>query len=206
MVRLSSFPSRAVSNYYRTSVYGHRGSVIKRGVPNPVVCGRKFCCHCGRWRHVCDFRPNSRNTRSGLTSLCETCMRTKSREQRARITAKQRARVREYQRLWHYVRRREAGIPERDFKNRHTVIDSPEMVFLPREPLLAALAEVDDWEALARRAGVPARMVFRIRTDTQAHVRLDVADKLAYALGWPLEVIYHGVDTVPIHELHREAS
>ena len=195
-----------MSNYYRTSVYGHRGSVIKRGVPNPVVCGRKFCCYCGRWRHVCDFRPNSRNTRSGLNSLCETCQRIKSREQRARATAKQRAQIREYQRLWHYMRRREAGVPERQFKHRHTVVDKKEPVFLPREPLLEALDSVDDWETLARAAGVPARTVLRIRTDPKTHVRLDIADKLATALGWPLEVIYHGVATIPIHELRREAS
>jgi hypothetical protein len=196
-----------VSNYYRTSVYGHRGSVIKRGVPNPVVCGRKFCCYCGRWRHVCDFRPNSRNTRSGLTSLCVTCMRIKSRQQRARITAKQKEQRREYQRLWHYMRRREAGVPERNFKNRHTVIDKAEALYLPSGPLAAALAMTGEWETLARRAGVPSRTIFRMRSGEGQYVRLDVADKVATALGWPLEVIYHGVPSIPVAELERrEAS
>ena len=196
-----------VSNYYRTSVYGHRGSVIKRGVPNPVVCGRKFCCYCGRWRHVCDFRPNTRNTRSGLTSLCATCMRIKSREQRARITAKQRVKVREYQRLWHYVKRRQAGVPERNFKNRHTVIDRPEALYLPVAPLVTVLtAEGWEWETLARAAGVPARTIFRMRTGEGQYVRIDVADKLAHALGWPLEVIYQGTRSIPVNELERKEA
>ena len=197
-----------VSNYYRTSVYGHRGSVIKRGVPNPVVCGRKFCCYCGRWRHVCDFRPCHRNTRSGLNSLCETCQRVKSREQRARATAKQREKRREYQRLWHYMRRREAGVPERAYQNRHTVVDRPEALFLPLAPLLTVLvAQEVEWETLARRAGVPSRTMWRMRNGVGSYVRLDVADKLATALGWPLEVIYHGTRSIPVNELERrEAS
>ena len=88
-------------------------------------------------------------------------------------------------------------MPERQFKNRHTVVDKKEPLYLPLSPIVDIMvAEVTDWEGFARRAGVPARTVHRLRVGESKHVRIDVADKLAIALGWPLEVIYQGVESV----------
>ena len=97
-------------------------------------------------------------------------------------------------------------MPERQFKNRHTVIDKKERLFLPLPPLQEALSTVNDWEALAREAGVPARTVHRLRVGESKHVRIDVADKLALALGWPLEVIYQGVASIDETGLRLERA
>lgn len=155
---------------------------------------------------MCDFRECRRNSRSGLTSLCTACMRLAAKARRARRTQKEIVKWREYQRLWYYVKRREAGVPERQFKNRHTVVDKKERLFLPLPPLQEAMSTVDDWEALARRAGVPAKTVHRLRIGESKHVRIDVADKLALALGWPLEVLYQGVASVDDTDLRLERA
>jgi hypothetical protein len=66
-------------------------------------------------------------------------------------------------------------------------------IFLEREPLLAEIAA---WRAqhsmmaLAQRAGVPDRSIRRIVSGESAHVRLDLADKLAMAMDQPLGLMY----------------
>ena len=178
-------------NYQRSSVYWHRGSGIGRGRPSLLVCGRKFCSRCGHWRHACDFRPDPRNTRTGLRSRCTTCERVKSRERHAQLTEEQRQLIREYQRIWTEVQRRRANIPPRDWPNRRSVIDRVERVLLDREPIVRELRMRNgELSSLARASGVPERTIGRILSGESRHVRIDVADKLAVAMGVPLALLY----------------
>jgi transcriptional regulator with XRE-family HTH domain len=177
--------------YIRQANYWHRGSTLGMGRPNPVICGRKFCARCGRWRHVVDFRPR-RDAKTGLTSYCDTCLRVVGRETRAARTLEQRERNREYQRIWGEGKRRRVGIRRRE----EVLAKRPlrtERILLPIEPLVALLAPYrDDGEltTLARRAGVGERSLGRLLSGESMRVRIDLADKLAVALGVPSALIW----------------
>jgi ribosome-binding protein aMBF1 (putative translation factor) len=179
-----------VSRYHDQRDYGHRATRVGTGVPNPIVLGRKFCSRCGHWRHACDFAPRWRNTGSGLSSQCRACTRIMNRESYARRTPEQRDRANEYHRIWSEVQRRRAGKPART-ANRPSVVDRPERILLDPAPLIAALRRYEYSQVeLAARAGIRPRAIYRITHGESKHVRVDVADKLAVALGLPLEVIY----------------
>jgi hypothetical protein len=66
-------------------------------------------------------------------------------------------------------------------------------VFLDAEPLLV---QIGMWVRarplieLAREAGIPERSIRRIMSGESAHVRLDMADKLACAMNQPLGLLY----------------
>jgi hypothetical protein len=152
-----------------------------------VVLGRKFCCGCGRWRHVCDFSPLRRGKTRGR---CRACMRTLARREYAAQSRERYLRQLEYQRIWHEAKRREAGIPERRC-NRRTVVDRVEAVYLPREPLASMLQRrLSDVPWIAHIAGISERSILRLRTGESRHVRLDLADRLALALGYSLWELY----------------
>lgn len=170
-----------------------RGGAV--GPRSPVVCGRKHCAGCGRWRHVCDFREH----RGCPRPRCRVCQAAYSRAWRQRLTPEQRARINEYHRFWSEAQRRRQGIQPRNFRHRRTVIDRVESVGLPPGPLRAVIT----WTGLpdidiGAAAGVPPRSVYRVRMGESRHVRLDIADKLALALGIPLEQLYAGVPTEAI--------
>lgn len=181
---------------------------LKKGRPNPVVCGRRFCARCGRWRLVAtEFHlyPNGK-----FHSICRTCKRIANRRDQQARTEEQRELVREYQRFWQEVRRRAAGIPPRRFnyssenrRRRVTVVDRRERVLLPRQPILDEIerwlqSNLPEWrrdpersvENLAALAGLDPRTINRIQNGESQHVSLDVADKLAMALDVPLALIY----------------
>jgi hypothetical protein len=153
-------------------------------------------------------------------SVCVTCMRTRQRDtaglrrrgkpyaqRQARLTAEQRrvrqreryrqrrkdpiwlARYREYGRIYQEANRRKRGIAPRNFHNRRTVIDKLEWVYLQPEPLVDALRGVEI-RALSRRAKVPERSIDRLLRGESRHVRIDLADRLALALGLSLSLIY----------------
>lgn len=98
---------------------------------------------------------------------------------------------RENDRIYREAKRREAGRPARRFKHRRTVIDQIEYAFLESAHLLDEVrrADLSDLE-LARIADVPPRSIYRLRIGESRYVRLDLADKLAHALGIPLALIY----------------
>jgi hypothetical protein len=54
------------------------------GRPVSVVCGRRNCTKCGRWRHVSDFSANRRDPVTGdvrwINSYCIACERARWRE------------------------------------------------------------------------------------------------------------------------------
>lgn len=187
---------------------------LRSGNANPLVCGRKFCSRCGRWRHGCDFSwitPKDRTPR--LRAWCDTCQRISNRESQARRTEEQRELVREYQRIWHDAKRREAGVPKRNFnysstrknrdgtpRRRRTKVDKLERVLLERRPIVRLIEDhLDDGVTmldLQRQTGIHERQLRRLTTGESRHVRIDVADKIAYALGTPLALLYDDMAAV----------
>jgi hypothetical protein len=180
------------------------------GPRSPLVLGRKFCAGCGHWRHACDFALH----RGRLRPRCHACTRIYQRRWRYNATPEQRERIREYDRIWQNTKRREAGIPPRNYHHRASVIDRPEHVFLPTAPLVTEIERyLIESEAagehsgdlgfgitgLAMRAGMQERSVRRLLIGESLHVRLDLADRLALALGLHLALIYG--DTPLIYDL-----
>ena len=162
-----------------------------KGGTREVVCGRKYCSVCGRWRHVCDFAIQDRR----LTAKCRTCLRVTARYYNANLTPTQRELKLEYQRMWKDGRRREEDRPERiarkvGYRN-GSAIDRREAIYFPVGPLKAALDALDDGEfgELARRAGVGERAIYRLRY-INTKVQIDVADKLAVALGTTSQLLF----------------
>lgn len=113
-----------------------------------IVCGRRFCIGCRRWRLVMEFAVN-RHWPDGspryLFSRCKTCDRLRKREahgyqpkrwvseeekarcireyaevrlRRRREDARWAEERREYERIYKDMQRRRDGIPERQFRNR----------------------------------------------------------------------------------------
>jgi hypothetical protein len=145
------------------------------------VCGRKFCTGCGRWRLLVDFQPL--RTRGGVRSRCAACHRSEARAAHARRTAEQRRLRREYDRIWHDAKRRRDGVPVRICRRR-SAVDKREGVYLPVAPLLSELKTWDgSYAELANLAGVPERAIYRFRYGESRRVQIDVADKLAIAMG-----------------------
>jgi len=152
-----------------------------------VVCGRKFCSRCGRWRHLADF-PRDSHKRGVALSHCAACQKAVRRYGYHHETEAQRANRRERHRMFYNGQRRQAGIPE-STAQRVTVIDRIEGTRLPLEPLLVELRRVDRAE-LARRAGIDETSIRRLTNGVSAHVRIDLADRLAVALGIPSAIIW----------------
>jgi hypothetical protein len=201
VVRLTSLPR---APYWQLHHHGGRGKISDR---NPIVLGRKFCSGCGRWRQLCDFPPDTRRVkRHALTrARCEACVRIGARYYQTHLSPEQAENRRERQRFWKHKQRRAAGVPEITYQRR-SVVDTPEWVYLDASPIVAALDAkqvVSDVE-LAMRAGVPPRAIYRLRNGESAHVRLDVADKLAYALGLTLALVYG--DTPVTHNLPKASA
>jgi hypothetical protein len=175
-------------------------SGIRGGQPNPIVCGRKFCATCGRWRPLSDFRVH-RDVRLRL-SYCDACLRRMARERREAMTPQQIENRREYDRFYNYGRRRARGQPVREWRTpRSSAVDRVERILLPREPLLATMEQYIraqrsngdpdfSWEQFARVVKCSQRAIYRIRTGESQRVRIDVADRIAYGMGVPLSLIY----------------
>jgi hypothetical protein len=180
-------------------------SGLKKGAPNPVVLGRKFCSACGRWRPVHDFSrdvrgPRERNgaqatgrkpTAPGLQARCRGCDNRARREQRKNWTPLQREAELEYHRFYSEMRRRRRGQPPRKFRHRRSVIDRVELRLLPRAPIVELLAELNgELGTVGQRARVPSRTLSRLLHDGGRWIRIDTADRLALALGTTLWDLY----------------
>jgi hypothetical protein len=164
--------------------------------PVQIVLGRRFCIGCGRWRHLCDFGHMQREGRgSAMRSRCRACSRIQAKRYRERRTARQTELVREYGRIWQEAQRRKRGIVPRQY-NRRTVIDRRERVLLPVEPIRGLLKEhFGEWRTIAAATGLSERTLSRLVYE-QRHVRIDVADRIAYALGEPFGLLYLGIEPV----------
>lgn len=169
---------------------------------NPIVCGRKFCAGCGRWRHTCDFGPLQTRDHM-LRARCRGCARAWSREQRHHRTQEQIDLLREYDRIYKEAKRREAGTPKRNFHHRRWVAEDEHESLgrLPIEPLVTAMTEHYrrqrsnghpewSWEELSLATGISYRTITRYVTGVNNWVRIDNADRIAIAIGVPLMMIY----------------
>ncbi len=177
-----------------------------RGVRNPLVCGRKFCPDCGRWRHACDFRVTRHHGKERLDSYCDTCRLRFKRRARSRWTPEQRALHREYQRFWTEAQRRAVGTPSRTFRRR-VPSDRKERSLLSVDPILTAINQwlqlhLPEWrrdpdrtvENLGSLAGLDARTINRYQSGESRRIQLNAADKLAMALDTPLSLLYPDED------------
>lgn len=172
---------------------------IRRGVPNPLVLGHKFCSRCGRWRHACDFAPTPQNTGSGLYSYCGACNRSAHREIWANRTDEQRELRREYRRFQDEALRRRAGIPPRAFRRR-TAVDTRSGMRLDTGPLVDAINRYLNSRIvnghdhsivqLSALTGLSERTFNRWLRGEHQHVELGYADRVAVALGIPLALLY----------------
>jgi hypothetical protein len=173
------------------------------GGTEPTECGRRFCIGCGRWRPLVDFEWVERRGWRGWRARCCACRRIEERARYANRSLQERERRREYERIYLEVQRRQQGIPPRTYHNHTTVVDHIERVFLAREPLATCLrtylaatfpgksVEGGGLRGLASRyPGLHERTMDRILTGESKHVRLDVADRIAVAIGVPLAVMY----------------
>ena len=175
-------------------------SGIRRGGANPIACGRKFCASCGRWRLLVEFHRAYDGRDGGVHSYCETCYRRSQRKAYHARTEEQRELRREYDRFWTEAQRRKRGAPVRRFQTRSTVVDKVERILLDTGPLLREMechilerqdqGEQFGWATLARQAGTSERALSRLRTGQSAHVRLELADRIAVAMGVPLALLY----------------
>lgn len=188
----------------------------------PIVCGRKFCAGCGRWRHVIDFSVHARKPQVYLDSYCRGCRRRWRRAYLADPAVRERHR--EYHRFWTDAQRRAAGIPARDWpasSRRGGGAGNGSSGTLPIEPLIAVLEayargwylehgvtdadvqgvsvqltarrRIGPWRELATLANVPERRIWGIRHGEYRRVSTVTADRLCVALDVPLETIYYGL-------------
>ena len=180
-----------------------------RADAGPIVCGRKFCTGCGRWRHVIDFGHHSAS-RYGIRARCRTCTRRYEIAYWSQPDAL--ARRRESQRFHKHAKRRARGVAQRRTPYRLRFGDGYLDSVAPYGPatvdpaLLAA--HVAQWlaaydaqhighgarfgsgahHALAVASGVPERRIYGVLHGERCH-RV-TADRLACAIGLPLATIY----------------
>jgi hypothetical protein len=150
-----------------------------------------------------EYRDGLKEPRRGRP-YCAACERAVRREFYRRMTPKQRKRkrevVREANAFYRERKRREEG-REPAWKRHAAKVDRTERVFLPREPLLAEMDRYVreqrgngrpdfSWGDMAMQAGVAERQLHRLRVGESRRVRIDVADRIAIAVGVPLSLIY----------------
>lgn len=57
----------------------------------PIICGRRNCAVCGRWRHTVDFKwrwsvPNSKIGKPQIEAVCAACRRQAERKRYSKLT------------------------------------------------------------------------------------------------------------------------
>jgi Homeodomain-like domain len=177
----------------------------KRGGCSEIVCGRKFCSVCGIWRHLSDFNPESR--RGGVPyPRCQTCSRVSRNYYFAHETSEQTANRRERQRIFYEGQRRRNGVPVSTHR-RKRVVDHAERVFFDPAPIVELLKRHRfEIGLVAKRAQLHDRTVRRILEGESAHIRIDVADKLAFALDTTLFELYGDAEVIRLPPGRRKAA
>lgn len=177
----------------------------KRNGCSEIVCGRKFCPVCGRWRHVSDFNPESR--RGGMPyPRCQTCSRVSRNYYFAHETPDQTANRRERHRIYYEGQRRRNGVPV-STHNRKRVVDHAERVFFDPAPIVELLNRHRfEIGLIAKGAGLHDKTVRRFLTGESAHIRIDVADKIAFALGTTLFDLYGDAELIRLSPGRRKAA
>lgn len=130
-------------------------------IRSKVVCGRKSCSRCGRWRHAFEFGVSHRwpdGSPKWLQSRCKTCELFRKREangyQRKQWLSKaeRRARKREWRKRWraHPV----MGAHRREYERIYKEMQRRAAGIAPR-PLGSRAVRAPDIEAIPRLDGAP---------------------------------------------------
>jgi hypothetical protein len=107
------------------------------------------------------------------------------------MTEEQRERRREDERFYRDRLRREQGRDDGYRPRGPSKVDGVEQVYLDAEPIQRELrSRVGQWREIARRTGIDERAIFRWVSGESRHIRLDLADRLAFAFGIPLYLLY----------------
>jgi hypothetical protein len=179
------------------------------------ILGRKHCSRCGRWRPVSDFGHH----KGAMGYTCMACLRQAARVHDAQVKADpiRLAQRREYQRIWHEVQRRRAGVAPRPLR-RAPPPDPPWRIGttprrVPTRPLrphvlawLRAYAvehphainngnsgrngDHRGLQQLAKISAVPERRIYGILTGEYQRTHYAVADRLAIAMDLSLVLVY----------------
>ncbi len=121
-------------------------------------------------------------------------MRIAANYRRKHLASSSARNYREARRFQEEARRRARGAKPRDFKNRRSVIDAIEGT-RRRWALLEQLQHYDNGEltSVALKAGVSRRALYRYRYGESSSVRIDVADRLAVAMGTTSSLVWGDV-------------
>lgn len=139
------------------------------GLRGQIVCGRRFCKHCRRWRHLLDFDVSRRwpdDSPRYLFACCKRCELVRKRQgrpprrfltpaqrrarhneyqkRRRRENSLWRSRRQEYERIYKEAQRRRAGVRERPYvtASRAPDVAQRDNVHLPREPFVRWLEKL----------------------------------------------------------------
>lgn len=159
--------------------------------PTPmVVCGRKFCTRCGKWRLLLDFPIRHHHGKTGPGSWCAACERRANHDRMKAVRADpiRRQRYREYHLIWQEAKRREAGaLVRKSFQK--PLPQTSHAGSLPVGPLLRWL---DVWLAnhpdvtesqLFEWAGSNPRRAYEFRRGRAARVSMGLASRLLETAG-----------------------
>jgi hypothetical protein len=166
----------------------------KRNADGEAIAWQTLCATCqrvvGRYRAGMRRRGRPYQQRRPRRTVEQRRARERELHRLRREDARWLALHREYDRIYHEVQRRQRGVPPRPLRNRRAVAEI-ERVFLPRDPLVEVLKLwAGGLAELERVSGVPARSIYRVLHESRGLVTVDVADKIAVALGVPLATIY----------------
>lgn len=173
--------------YWELHRPGGRPGKPKAAPVNGLVCGRKFCTSCGRWRHAVDFCRDPRTT-SGLGSWCRTCQHRYRRRYLARPD--KREALREYHRIYYEAKLHERRRAKQRL-GRGKTIGPRQSKPLSAAPLVAAIDAaigVAGVGATATRIGITERNLLRVRNADTVYV--GTADRIASALDLTLAMLY----------------
>ncbi len=134
----------------------------------PVVCSRRYCTNCGRWRLIVDFSPHSHAPDGTIVrwqTYCQTCRRVMSQQRKAREV---------YNGTHRLMLPVGPLVSEmvRFFELRHA--DHPRFT----------------WDDFADLAGMSARQMLCYRNGERQKIGLALADRIAIAMDIPLMLIY----------------
>lgn len=155
-----------------------------------VVCGRKFCSKCGRWKLAVFFTYENRAGKPFPASWCEACRHEGLRRsyESLRRDKERWARRLELNRFALYKSRRAKGVPERLWTEHAKRLPRKpgKSEALPATPLLSWLDEyltrTDQPEhPFLENAGVPARRINGLRRGEAENVSLSIVDRLLFA-------------------------
>jgi transcriptional regulator with XRE-family HTH domain len=143
--------------------------------PNPIICGRKFCATCGRWRLIVDFPCYTREP-FRLQGSCRLCTKL----YRRKWVAEHAEQVKRTQRKHRELHLEEVRAREREYerKRREDPVTAPIVREQRRQWLARLRADPERWaQLLADR-----RMDYRLRAEREGRKTREIREQ-TYANG-----------------------